>query len=97
MILLNVLLESKFKSQNYIDDFLDGSNQLYNVNCLAIGGYTSCDIKVTIVIRLLAGDESLDMAVIFDIYPTRLSYILEEVLNDWTIKPKIGKIDIINT
>ena len=86
--------ENKFKSKNYIDDFFDGNNQLYDANCLAIGEYISGELNVSIAIRLLSGDDSLDLAVIFDIYPTHLSYILEEVLNNCIIKPTKGKIDI---
>ena len=50
---------------------------------------------MTISIKLLAGGNALYLAVIFDIYPTHLSYILEEVLNDWIINPNIDELDII--
>ena len=72
--------ESNFKSQAYIDSFLRGNGTIYNANEKATGGYISVEIKLTITIRLLAGGDAYDLAVIFDVYPLHLSAILHEVL-----------------
>ena len=86
--------ESKFKSQAYIDAFLKGGSNMYNANILSVGGYISGEIKLAITIRILAGGSALDLAVIFYIYPTHISAILNEVLINWIIKPNIGKINM---
>ena len=86
--------ESKFKSQAYIDAFLKGHCPIYDANVVAVGGYISGEIKLAIAIRILAGGDALDLAVIFDIYPTHISAILNEVLIYWIIKPNIGKINM---
>ena len=92
--IIGAIGESQFKSQHYIDAFLSGTS-VYDANVLATGGYISGEVKLAITIRLLAGGDVLDLAVIFDIYPTYLSTILKEVLTYWIIKPNIGKINII--
>ena len=66
--------ESKFKPQTYIDAFLKGVNIIYDANILAVGGYISWKNKLAITIRLLAGGDALNLAVIFDIYPTHISH-----------------------
>ena len=93
--IIGAIGESQFKSQHYIDAFLSGTNAMYVANVLAIGGYISGEVKLAIQIRLLAGGDTLDLAVIFDIYPTHLATIMKEVLMYWIIKPNIGKINII--
>ena len=40
------VVKSKFKSQNYIDAFLDDNNPLYNSNHLSTGGYISGVIRI---------------------------------------------------
>ena len=86
--------ESAFKSQAYIDAFLK-QTKMYVANEKTTAGYICGEIKLAITIRLLAGGDALDLAVIFDIYPTHLAAIMREVLTYWIIKPNIGKIDII--
>ena len=87
--------ESKFKSQEFIDAFLIGKNSMYDANSLTTAGYVSGEIKLAITIRLLAGGDSYDLAVIFDIYPTHIHKIFEEVIREWIIKPNIGNINIL--
>ena len=87
--------EKKFKSQHYIDAFLVDKSSIYEANRLATGGYVSGEIKLAVTIRLLAGGDALDLAVIFDIYPTHILKIFEEVLSEWIIDPNLGQMDIL--
>ena len=91
--IIGAIGESAFKSQQYIDAFLCGT-YIYDANVLATGGYISGEVKLAITVRLLAGGDALDLAVIFDIYPTHLATIMKEVLMYWIIKPNIGKINM---
>ena len=86
--------DSHFKSQHAIDAFLRETS-MHDANVLATGGYNSGEVKLAITIRLLAGEDALDLAIIFDIYPTHLATIMKEVLMSWIIIPNIGKIDRI--
>ena len=86
--IIGAIGESQFKPQHYIDAFLSGTS-VYDANVLATGGYISGEVKLAITIRLLASGDALDLAVIFDIYPTYLATILKEVLTYWIIKPNI--------
>ena len=86
--------ESVFKSQHYIDAFLVGS-KMYDAHVLSSCGYMSGEVKLAITIRLLAGGDALDLAVIFDIYPSHLQKIMKEVLMYWIIIPNIGKINMM--
>ena len=92
--IIGTIGESAFKSQQYIDAFLCGT-YIYDANILATGGYISGEVKLARTIRLLAGGDALNLAVIFDIYPTHLATIMKEVLMHWIIKPNIGKINML--
>ena len=87
--------ESNFKSEAYIDAFLRGNNKMYKAQEKTCGGYISGEIKLATTIRLLSGGDACDLAVIFDVYPSHISVIVREVLENWIIKPNIGKIDIL--
>ena len=87
--------ERKFKSQHYIDAFLSDKDSMYEANRVASGGYISGEVKLATTIRLLAGGDALDLAIIFDIYPTHLLNIFEEVLGEWIIDQNLGKMDIL--
>ena len=93
--IIGAIGESQFKLQYYIDAFLSGTNAMYDANILATGGYISGEVKLAITIRLLAGEDTLDLAVIFDIYHIHVVTIIKEVLMYWIIKPNIGKTNII--
>ena len=45
---------------------------MYDAHVLASGGYISGEVKLAITIRLLAGGDALDLALIFDVYPSHL-------------------------
>ena len=92
--IIGAIGESKFKSQHYIDAFLSSTN-IYNAHVLTTGGYISGEVKLAITIRLLAGGDALDLAIIFDIYPSYLQIIMKDVLANWIIQPNIGKIDML--
>ena len=93
--------ESGFKSEAYIDAFLEGdsfifdrSKQMHQAQKLTSGGYVSGEIKLAIALRLLAGGSSLDLAVIFDISESHCRQIFLHVTKNWIVQPNIGKIDI---
>ena len=86
--------ESKFKSQVYIDTFLNYPGSIYQANCETTGGFISGEVKLAITIRLLAGGDCLDLGVMFDISSAHCNTIMYEVLNNWINKTKIGDIDI---
>ena len=46
---------------------------MYDTNMLATGRYVSGKVELAITSRLLAGGNALDLAIIFDIYPTYLA------------------------
>ena len=92
--IIGAIGESKFKSQHYIDAFLSSTN-IYNAHVLTTGGYISGEVKLAITIRLLAGGDALDLAIIFDIYPSYIQIIMKDVLANWIIQPNIGKIDML--
>ena len=92
--IIGAIGEIKFKSQQYIDAFLCGTS-VYDANVLATGGYISGEVKLAITIRLLAGGDALDLAIIFDICPSYLQIIMKDVLANWIIKPNIGKINML--
>ena len=93
--------ESGFKSEAYIDAFLEGdsfifdrSKQMHQAQKLTSGGYVSGEIKLAIALCLLAGGSSLDLAVIFDISESHCRQIFLHVTKNWIVQPNIGKIDI---
>ena len=60
--------EKKFKSEAYIELYLNHPGNLYHANCATTGGYISGEIKLAISLRILAGGDPLDIAVIYLIY-----------------------------
>ena len=67
--------DRKFKSEEYIDAFLDIPYDVYNsreiimhrVHAETSGGYICGEVKLAITIRLLASEDSLDLGALFDI------------------------------
>ena len=67
--------ESNFKSEEYIDAFLHNPYNpsftrqtcIHYAHCHTTGGYISGEVKLAITLRLLAGGDALDLAVIFDV------------------------------
>ena len=92
--IIGAIGKSEFKSKQYIDAYLCRT-YIYDANALATGGYISGEVGSAITIRLLAGGDTLDLSVTFDIYPTHLATIMKEVLIYWIIKLNIGKINMI--
>ena len=86
--------ESEFKSEAYINAFLDKKGTMYSANCLTTGGFISGEVKIAITIRLLAGGDPLDLAVIFDVSSCHTKTIMYYVINKWIIPSKIGYIDM---
>ena len=87
--------ESKFKSEMYIDAFLKNKDQMYDANVKATGGYISGEVKLAIALRMLAGGDSYDLAVIFDVHYDHCNRILQEVLVNWVIKTGIGDLNMV--
>ena len=68
---------------------------MHDANVLTTAGYISGEIKLAVTIRLLAGGDGMDLAVILYIYPSHINTILYKVLLHWIIKLNIGKMDIM--
>ena len=86
--------ENTFKSQIYIDTFLDHPGTIHYANCRTTGGFISGETKLAITIRLLSGGDCMDLGVIFDISSNHCRVIMYEVLEHWINGSKIGGIDI---
>ena len=74
--------ESEFKSEAYINAFLNKKSSIYNANCETTGGFISGEVKMGITIRLLAGGDPLDIAVIFDVSPSHTKTIIYDVITN---------------
>ena len=86
--------EKRFKSESYIDCFLNHPGQMQYANVRTTGGFISGETKLGITLRLLAGGDALDLGLIFDISSNWCLVILYEVLQEWLVDTKIGGIDI---
>ena len=86
--------EKQFKSESYINAFLVNKDSMFIANEKTTGGYISGETKLGITLRLLAGGDSLDLGVIFDISPKWCNEIMYYVLSYWIISTNIGHIDI---
>ena len=86
--------ESEFKSEAYIHAFLNKKGSIYNANCETTGGFISGEVKMGITIRLLAGGDPLDLAIVFDVSSCHTKTIMYYVINKWIIPSKIGDIDM---
>ena len=58
------------------------------------GGYVSGKVKLAITLRILAGGDSLDLGLLFDIHPSYCNQIMLYVLKEWVNSTKIGGIDM---
>ena len=67
---------------------------MQKANCLTTGGFISGEVKLVIAIRILAGDDSLDLAVMFDVQPIHILTIFDEVIEHCIIDSNIGNINI---
>ena len=54
--------------------------------------FISGEVKLAIVIRLLAGGDYLDLAVIFDAHSDHFTRVLYDVLLNWVILTGIGDL-----
>ena len=86
--------ESNFKSEAYIDCYLNYPGHIYQANCATTGRYISGEIKLAVSIRILAGGDPLDIALIFDISSNYCKTIMYEVIEQWIIPSKIGNINM---
>ena len=86
--------EREFCSELYINAFLREKDNMYIAHEKTSGGYISGEIRLAITLRLLAGGDSYDLGVIFDISSRTCERILYEVLENWIINTKIGEINI---
>ena len=86
--------ESQFKSESYIDAFLRGKDKMFDTHEHTSGGYISGETKLAVTLRLLAGGDSYDLGVIFDISFKHCEQIMYSVLEHWIIDTNISKIDM---
>ena len=75
--------ESQFKSESYINTFLNNKGSMYHAHQISSDGVISGETKIVISLRLLAGGDSLDLAVIFQITPKHCQAIMMEILTEW--------------
>ena len=85
--------ERKFKSESSIYAFLDGKYIMFNNNIETTGGFISGKFKLAIAICLLTGDDSYDLAVIFDAHSDHCTRILHDISLNWTIVTGIGYLN----
>ena len=85
--------EKKFKSESYIDAFLVDKDCMYMKHLKTSGGYISGEVKLGIMLRILAGGNLYDLGVLFDIYPKHCNLIIFNVIYKWIVTPKIESID----
>lgn len=72
-------------SEAYIDVFLKDKCQMYQALSKTNGGYISGEVKLVITLHLLAGSDTLDLGIIFDIYSDHTTKIMYEVLLKWGV------------
>ena len=86
--------ERKFKSESYIDAFLRGKDNMFVAHELTSDEYISSETELAVTLRLLAGGDSYDLGVIFNISFEHCDQIIYSVLKDWIIDRNIDKIDM---
>ena len=74
-----------FKSEAYIDAFLRSKNSVHDDHVITPGGYISGEIKLSITHRLLASEDIIGVAIMFDMYSYQCTKIIYEVLVTWVI------------
>ena len=72
--------ERKFRSQIYVDTFLNYPGSIYQANCDTTGDFISGEVKLAITIHMLAGGDFLDLGIMFDISSSHCKTIMYEVL-----------------
>lgn len=85
--------KSKVKSESYINEYLRDTNSMFMANQKTTSGYISGEIKLAITLRLLAGDSSYDIGVLFDICSDYCNTIMFYVLKHWIINLYVGDIN----
>ena len=68
---------------------------MFNTNAETTGGFISGEVKLAIVIQLLAAGDSYDLSVIFDDHSDHYYNILHDVLLNWEIVTRIGYLNIL--
>lgn len=87
--------ESQLKSEAYVDALLKGKDSMYDANEIIICGFIVGEVKLGIILCLLAGGDALDLGIVIDIHSTTCHHILHDVLLHWIIKMDIGNINMI--
>ena len=90
--------ESKFKSQQYIDVFLDQpenplakrSESIYYTHIQTSRDYISGKVKLATILMLLARGDALDLGDLFDFSTMWCKYIFYHVLSQWIINVNLG-------
>ena len=68
---------------------------MYDANVQTTGGYVSGEVKLAITLRLLAGRDALDLAVMFDVHSDHCTKVMYDVLLHWVINIDIGDMNMI--
>ena len=69
---------------------------MYYVNVQTTSGYILCEVKISIVNRLLPKGGSYSLSVIFDIYSDHCKRILNEIILKWVIDTGIVDLNTTN-
>ena len=94
--IINAVGHRTFKSQEYLE-FLEKSNTkegtIYRAHKISCGGYVCGEVKLALVLRMLAGASYLDISEIFHIKRFEVYPILREVINNWICNDSVIAID----
>ena len=86
--------DEAFKSESYLEAYLKGKNSMHLAHEQSCGGYISGETKLAITLRILAGGDPCDLAVLFDITALYCNQIMLFVLKNWINATNIGCIDM---
>ena len=68
---------------------------MHDSNVKATGGYVSREVKLSITLHLLTGDDVLNLGVMIDATLEHCPKIMYYVLLNWVTKPNIGDMNMI--
>jgi len=88
--------EREFKSEVYLKQLLDSdlkSNNILKAHKETTGGFISGEIKLALILRLLAGGCYLDLALLFEMGFTYSYVVFHNVIGNWILDDRFVKID----
>ena len=88
--------ESEFKSEEFLKERMTEGNRSSNLmkaHLATTGGYICGEIKLALVLRLLAGGSYLDLAILFETSSSYAFPIFHEVIEKWILSDYLVKIN----